>query len=478
MMTSTYALVVAALALQSPAVSNPAGVAAADSVRPRLGPPKPFVAPPVTTSTLPNGLRIASVRFGTAPIARVELVIRTGTADEGTGEVGLAEMVGDFLREGTTLVTAEQLARAVAELGPVGGEIAVTVSPHETVVAGEVLAESAPALVRLIADMVRRPAFPSTALDRLKANRLRRLTLQGGQAATLAVARANAILFPGHPSDRVPTEAQLRGLAVDDVRRFHGKHYGAARSRLYVAGMFDDVAVETAAREAFSDWAAGTASSPLPASRPLASAPAQAAGMPAIQLIDRPGATQARVLVTFPVVDQAHPDHLVLNQLNLLMGSVQTSRIIANVRERHGYSYNVSARLVRRPGSTQWTVTADVAKEVVGAALGEILSEIRRIAAEAPDRDELRRYQAFSAGLLIAENSNARGILESLRWIDLYGAEPDYLSTQVQRTYAVTPEEMRRVAATYFDPARVVVVVVGDRAAVTSQLSVIGRVIG
>ena len=199
--------------------------------------------------------------------------------------------------------------------------------------------------------------------------------------------------------------------------------------------------------------------------------------MPAIQLIDRPGATQARVLVTFPVVDQAHPDHIVLNQLNLLMGSVQTSRIIANVREKHGYSYNVSTRLVRRPGSTQWTVAADVAKDVVGAALTEILSEVRRIAAEAPPSEELRRYQVFSAGLLIAENSNARGILESLRWIDLYGVEPNYLSTQVQRTFAVTPADVQRVAAMYFDPARLVVVVVGDRAALAQQLATIGRVI-
>lgn len=475
-MTNAFVLL-AALAVQAPATFTTAGVAGADTVRPRLGPPKPFVAPPVTTATLANGLRIARVRFGTAPIARVELVIRTGTSDEGAAEVGLAELVGDFLREGTTLASAEQLARAVAELGPVGGEISVSVSPHETMIAGEVLAESAPALVRLIADVAQRPAFPSASLERLRANRLRRLALQSTQAPTLAVARANAILFPGHPSDQIPTEADLRGLTVDAVRRFHGTQYGAARSRLYVAGMFDDAAVETAAREAFGDWASGTPPSPLPQSRPFVSTPSSAAGMPTIQLIDRPGATQARVLVTFPVVDQAHPDHIVLNQLNLLMGSVQTSRIIANVREKHGYSYNVSTRLVRRPGSTQWTVAADVAKDVVGAALTEILSEVRRIAAEAPPSEELRRYQVFSAGLLIAENSNARGILESLRWIDLYGVEPNYLSTQVQRTFAVTPADVQRVAAMYFDPARLVVVVVGDRAALAQQLATIGRVI-
>ena len=93
------------------------------------------------------------------------------------------------------------------------------------------------------------------------------------------------------------------------------------------------------------------------------------------------------------------------------------------------------------------------------------------------DSDELRRYQVFSAGLLVAENSTPRGILESLRWMDLYNVDPGNLSMFIQRTHAVTPEDIRRVAATYFDPARMMVVVVGDRAVVAPQLVGIGRVI-
>ena len=70
----------------------------------------------------------------------------------------------------------------------------------------------------------------------------------------------------------------------------------------------------------------------------------------------------------------------------MLMGSTQTARLVANVRERHGYSYNISSRLVRRPGSTQWVVAADITNNVVGAAIQEILGEIARLRRDLPAR--------------------------------------------------------------------------------------------
>src|SRR5262249_59913991 len=139
--------------------------------------------------------------------------------------------------------------------------------------------------------------------------------------------------------------------------------------------------------------------------------------------LDRPGGSQARIQVSAAVVDASHPDDPILSVLNILLGSVQTSRIIANVRERHGYSYNVSSRIVRRPGSSQWVVTADVANNVTGAALREILAELARVVAEPPANDELRRHQAFLAGVLIAENATPAGILDFLRFFDLYGVD-------------------------------------------------------
>ena len=450
-------------------------LSAQEAERPTVGPPRPFTPPAVRQRTLENGMGIALVPYGATPTARVEFVIRTGRAYESIEETGLAQLVADYLLEGTASRDAAVIAERLAALGTVGGGLSVIVGTHETIIAGEVLAESAPAIVRLIAEIVMEPAFDATALERLKTNYRRRVQSQTTSAAAIAAAKANAILFPGDPADRHANDEQLTRLSIAEVRAFHARHVVARRSRLYVAGVFDTTAVEAAARDAFAGMQAGTTTSTLPAGNRVDERVNDAT--PSVHLIDRPGATQSRLQVSMRIVDQTHPDHLALNELNSLMGSVQTSRIIANVRERHGYSYNVSSRIIRRPGGTTWTVQADVNRDVTGAALREILGELDRLPVNPPAEHELRGFQTFMAGGMMTEMATARGILEYLRFLELYGSNLSYLANLVQSIFAVTPAELLRVYARYMQPERRVIVVIGDAASIEPQLRGIARIV-
>lgn len=443
--------------------------------RPAIGAPKAFRPPAIAERKYRNGMRVVFVPFRATPTARIELVIRAGTADESSARPGVATLVGQFLSEGTRTRSAEQIAQLVSDLGVLGAAISVSTDSRETVLGVSVLPEAAPAIIELLAGMVRRPAFQPEVLERLKANAVRRIQLQRTQANWLASSRTNSLLFPGNPADRLPSEEQLRTIDVAAVSDFHARYYSPGRARLYVAGTFDRDQVEQAATAGFGDWPA-TAAPPfrLPESSELR--PTNTGDRPMIHLIDRPGATQARVQVSFPVVDMAHPDHLVLNQINMLMGSTQTARLIANIRERHGYSYNIFSSLVRRPGATQWIVAGDITNNVVGPAIQEMLGEIARLRRDPPAAAELGSFQSFMAGILVQENSTAQGILESLRWMDLYGVSASYLGTFIQNIYTVTPLNIQVMADRYFRPDRMTIVVVGDRKAFLPQLEAIGQV--
>ena len=327
--------------------------------RPGVGAPKPFTPPKVIERTLANGMRVALVPFSATPTARIELVVRAGTADESADQPAVAQLVGQLLLEGTLSRSAESIARLISDLGAVGGSVSISTSSHETTLGVDVLPEGAPRMIELLADLVRHPSFPQSALDRAKLNAIRRFQAQRSQAEWLGTTRTNSLLFPGNPLDRVPAENEIQSINLASVARFHADYYAPRRSRLHVAGTFDRANVERAATQAFASW---ERSSGPPFVLPKASRPTERAApdRPVIHLIDRPGATQARVQVSFPVVDQPHPDHAVLNEINAMMGSMQTARIVANIRERNGYSYNIHTRLIRRPGSTQWAVIGDI----------------------------------------------------------------------------------------------------------------------
>ena len=447
-------------------------LAFAQSARPVVGAARSFTPPAMRSETI-NGLRTTLVPYGSIPTARVELAIRSGRAMEPAGETGVAQLVGDYLLEGTTSRTGSDIARELAAIGTVGGALTITVGTHETVIAGEVLSESAPRLIALIGEIALRPAFDSTALERLRASLRRRSTLTA--PASVAAARANAILFSNDPADRLASDATLGVIGPAALRRFHAREYVAARSHLYIGGVFDADAVASAARAAFAGMPLGTPADPLPSSNPRA---LTADTTPVVYVIDRPNATQTRVHVAFPVTDQSHPDQPALTQLNLLMGSVQTSRIIANVRERRGYSYNINSGLSRRPGGTFWAIQGDVNRDVTGAALKEILGELDRVVTEPPTVEELGGFQRFMAGVSLSELSTSPGILSYLRFLELYGVDARrYLATLVEKINAVTPADVVRVVRTYIRPDRRVIVLVGDAAAIEGQLSSWARVV-
>ena len=443
--------------------------------RPVIGAPKPFRPPTIVERTYPNRMRVALVPFRATPTARIELVIRAGISDETGAQPGVAPIVAQLLSEGTRSRSADEIAQLVSDLGALGASIFVDTDARETVIAVDVLSEAAPAMIDLLADMVRRPTFQPAALERLKSNAIRQLQLQRTQADWLAVSRTNSLLFPDNPADRRATEEQIRSLDATAISDFYSRYYVPGRTRLYVAGTFDQARVERAAAAGFADWSAASSTSfTLPASANARTI--NPGDRPLIYLIDRPGATQARVQVSFPVVDMAHPDHLVLNEMNMLMGTTQTARLVANIRERHGYSYNIFSRLVRRPGSTQWIAAADITNNVVGPAIQEILGEIARLRKDPPPAEELGSFQSFMAGILIQENSTAQGTLESLRWMDLYGVSTSYLGTFMQNIYKIEPRDIRAVAERYLRPDRMAIVVVGDRKVLLPQLEAIACV--
>lgn len=55
--------------------------------------------------------------------------------------------------------------------------------------------------------------------------------------------------------------------------------------------------------------------------------------------------------------------------------------------------------------------------------------------------------------------------------MDLHGQDDSYLTRYVSRVYALTPEEISRIATEYLRPADMTLVVVGDRARIGEEMA-------
>jgi predicted Zn-dependent peptidase len=455
----------ARLTLAAAALGLVAGPAAAPAQQafpkqmPTVGAPRPFQVPAYESFRLPNGMQVTLIPYGITPTTVVSLRVYAGALNQGE-DVWLPLLTAQMLREGAAGRTGAQIAEQAASLG---GNLAVSGGTHETSLTLNVLSEHAPTAVRLIADVARRPDFPQTELERVRSGLLRNLAVAKTQPQAAAdVALASAYYGDRHPYGRLfPTDAQLKGYSISDVRRFYQANYGAQRARLYIAGRFDAAAVRAAIEQSYSDWVSGPERLRLP--------PEPKPG-PRVILVDRPGAPQSTIRLAFSAPVAGTAGDIPMRVSNALLGGSFNSRITRNIREAKGYTYSPFSGTSHNPGQAIWTFNADVTTDVTGPAVKEVLHEIRRTQNEAIPEPEAAGMRNYMAGVFVLQNASPGGLVNSIANRDFHGLPSNWLDTYVQNALAVPATGLQSAVRESLPLERLTMVVVGDLAKIRPQL--------
>lgn len=438
-----------------------ASVAIAQQVPPPPGPPRPFQLPTPVTISLPNGVQATFIDFGVVPKVSIAITVRTGNLNEGK-QIWLADLTGDLFKEGTANRSAEQIAQASTLMG---GEVGVGVGADETMLSLDVLSEYGADAVALLAEMLTQPKLPESELPRIRQDYLRNLSVQITQPQAIAGAAFAELMYPEHPYGRsFPTEQQLGAYTIEDIRKYYDGNFGARRTHIYVAGKFDRAALEKSIRDHLGTWREGPA--------PLQLAPP--AGKPqTVKLIDRPGAPQSTVRIGLRVIDVTQPDFMPLSVANTLLGGVLTSRITMNLREAKGWAYSPGSVLATNYHQATWIENADVKAASTGPAISEVFKEIEQLRSTPPSEPELTSIKNYRNGTFVMSNATRGGLISQLAFMNLQGLPSDWLTSFVERLYAVTPAQITQAAKDYLDPARMSVVVVGDLKTVQPQIEAV-----
>lgn len=459
--TKTLALGATAMAILTAAVP----LAAQDrEAPPAASEARPFTLPTVTRYELPNGMQVTLVPYGKTPQVSIVAAVRTGNIDEGDN-VWLADMAGDMMQKGSGGRTAAQIAEAAANMG---GGLSLGVGADVVTAGTGVLAEFAPQAVQLMADLLIRPDFPASELEKVRADRLRNLSVARSTPDGMAGEAFDGALYPGHTYGKTyPTNEQLAGYTLDQVKAFHAANFGAQRTHIYVVGQFDEAAMRAAIEKSFGGWKKG------PVANRLDSPDVDA---PGVILIDRPGAPQSTLRIGQRVAAQNGDLRFVA--ANTLLGGYFSSRITRNIREDKGYTYSPGSGVAQRVHGANWTQFADVTAEATGPSITEILKEVRRMQTEAPSAKEVQGIKNYMNGTFVIGLASRGGVANQLVNLDLLGLGPQFLNTYVDKVSALTPEDLRAATAQHLPIENLTYVVVGPLDSVRPQLEAVPELAG
>ena len=324
------------------------GVAAllAADLPPSVPPPKPIQSALPVVRVLPNGLKLAVIERHELPIISIRMLVRSGAEADPAGLPGTAQMVASLLNQGTTKRSAQEIATTIDQIG---GTIDTGAEWDNSFVALSVLADRAELAFDLVSDMVIRPAFAPSEIERQRKQALSALSVAHEDPAYVADAVFDRLTFAGtaygHPPDG--TEEAVRRLTFTDIREFYARNYRPENSILAVVG---DIRADEAYQLATKFFVGWQQDDPLPTRRPSSIDSSQIGTMDYSKIrrivpIDKPDAVQTEIRVGNRGIQRSNSDYLALTVANQILGGPATNRLYKALRTEHGLTYSASSEI-------------------------------------------------------------------------------------------------------------------------------------
>ncbi|HYO99421.1 MAG TPA: pitrilysin family protein [Pyrinomonadaceae bacterium] len=429
---------------------------------PQAGAPSKLALPVPKSFKLANGLTVMLVEQHNLPVVAVTLNFLSGSEANPATKPGLASFMADMLDEGTTKRSALQIADDAAAIG---STLASRSSSDAAWVAVRTLKKNADAAFDLVADVALRPAFEAKEIERVRNDRLTQILQQRDNPNVLASQIFNSEVYgTEHPYGytELGTEQSIKTVTREDMLKFWQAGYVPENAALVVAGNLNESELRTLAEKHFGKWAGKTSGVTRPDVR--------ASAARHIIVVDKPGAPQTALRIGTVGVPRANPDYVPIEVMNTGLGGLFSSRINMNLREKNGYTYGAGSDFQFRRGPGPFYTSTSVRTDVTAPAVREIFSEFERIRTSDVSAEELK----------IAKDSFARslpGLFEttgqaaaSIGQLFIYNLPLDYYRTLPAKIDAVTIADVRRAAEKYLRPESMVIVAVGDRSKIETEL--------
>ncbi|MBI2213455.1 MAG: insulinase family protein [Acidobacteria bacterium] len=433
---------------------------------PAARPPRAFSFPAVERLTLSNGIRLLLAPAGDAPLTAVRVIVRDGSDQDPEGRCGLASLTSEMLDEGTATRGAIDIASEVADLG---ASLATGSDWDASYVALDVLARNLVAGIEIVADVVRHPAFEPGELARVRDERLTAILQNRDEPSVVAGETFARRLFDGTPYawPLIGNEASVGAVTRDEIASFFAERYRPGNISIAIAGCFDAGNAVRTIEALLGDWQNG----PAPERRDFS---AQLATTSTIAIVDRPQSVQSELRVGHVGLDRSTPDYFSLAVMNGILGGVFTSRLNMNLREKNAFTYHVRSGFSLRRSRGPFVVSTAVRNDVTGAALREILAELRRIGSGDIEPAELDEVKSYLGGVFPQSVATASSLAGRLEEMEVHKLDPSWFDHYRDRLAAVTADDVVRVAREHIHPDRVSIVVVGNATEVRPQVEGLG----
>lgn len=421
---------------------------------PPMGPLVPAELPQPVERTLPNGLRVIVARSTKLPLVNALFEVKTGGAADPPGRAGLADMTAAMLNKGAGDRTAVELARDIEGLG---GSLDAGASWDGSEVSLNVLTANLDPAMAIMADVIRRPAFPAAELERLRHQSLDDLMVSLQDPGEIGRYASSLVLFGGTPYGHLLSGSpqSLKRITRQDVAGFAATYYRPDNAILVLTGDITPERGFALAERLFGDWKAPA--QPLPKVTPAA----LPAG-PRVVVIDLPGTGQASVTLALPAIRRTDPRFYAGIVENAVLGGGYSARLNEEIRIKRGLSYGAGSSVDARRFPGPFVARAQTRNEAAPEVVDLMLAELQKLRAAPAGADELTARKATLTGSYGRNIETTQGLGGTLGLYAVEGVPISEIGRYDAAVDGVTAQAAEAFAQQVLDPAKADIIVVGD----------------
>ncbi|MCK4466053.1 MAG: insulinase family protein, partial [Bacteroidales bacterium] len=436
------------------------------SVEPVPGVDPDITLPRIWTDELTNGMKVYGIEHYELPLVQYSIVIDGGHMLDDMNKIGVANLVGDLMMEGTKNKTPEELEEEIELLG---ASISMYTSSQSINISVNTLARNYEKTLNLVKEIFLEPRWDEEEFNLAKISIINSIKQRKANPNFLASNAFNKILYGENhilAYNVSGNEESVESITIEDLKDYYSKYFSPAVARFHIAGSISKADVMKSLEELNGLWKSKEVEIPEFEVPPT---PENSK----IYFVDVPGAKQSVIRIGYLALAHTDDDYHPATVMNYKLGGSFSGVVNMILREEKGFTYGArsgfSGSKLVGPFSASSSVRSNATLESV-----EIFKESMEKYREGITQEDLE----FTKNALI--KSNARrfetlgALLGMLRAKSAYDLPDDYIKKEEDIVKNMTFEEHKALAQKYIIPDKMIYVVVGDAETQLEPLKKIG----
>lgn len=405
---------------------------------------------------LPNGITVLVRENFNAQSVVINGTLEAGAIFEPAEKLGLVEFAASALMRGTAKHDFATLHEA---LEGVGASLHASGAMHHVHFEGKSLGEDLPLLMDLLGEVLRKPSFPESQVERLRGEIMTGLKMRQQSTRYMAGRLFRKMAYPPeHPYHRGSSgELETIGaISLDDIRAFHGQQFGPQGMIIIVVGNVKAEDAVAEVQKVFGDWSnAEQQRLPQVPNAPMIGELRQ-------QSHEIAGKSQADIVLGVPGPSRFAQDYQAARLANNIFGLFgMFGRLGKEIREKQGMAYYSYSQMSGGLGPGSWRVMAGVDPDDVPKTIQSIRGELRRMIDEPMDSEELEDNKSNLIGVLPLQLETNEGVASMIYNMERYQLGLDYLFRYADEMRALDAAQVQQAMAHYWSPDAFALAVAG-----------------